>query len=143
MSFIVLSLTVSSRLCFFVIVLLSTAVAWNMTNHIILPVQLVLDQYLAPIEEKANAKAEHHVESPYSAIGQSIESANHQQLAKERQQAEILRTVHFLYGNTLEGALAILDAVTVDVTGSITRLISIPSQRSLYQQQLQQVSKRK
>lgn len=42
-------------------------------------------------------------------------------------QDEILRVADFLYGSTLDGALALLDNPTC-----ITKVVSIPSQRSLY-----------
>jgi hypothetical protein len=63
---------------------------------------------------------------PASATGSNpeLEKANHDNKAT---QEEVLRVADFLYGSTLDGALGLLDTPE-----SITKVVSIPSQRSLY-----------
>ena len=73
-------------------------------------IETVLDQYLASAEN----------------IQKGDDALTEQQ--KDRRRDEVLRAVNFLYGKTLEGALAILDTCPE----TITRVVSIPSQRSLY-----------
>ena len=95
-------------------------------NQINLPVQSVLDQYLAQIEQDKRGRA-----APSTSTGDELTECSRRREKEIRdKETEILRTVDFLYGNTLEGALAILD--TVENAGSITHLVSIPSRRSLY-----------
>ncbi|GAX15178.1 hypothetical protein FisN_12Lu257 [Fistulifera solaris] len=47
--------------------------------------------------------------------------------AMQQHEDDIIRAVDFLYGKTTEGALAILDA-----PGSISKVVSMTSQRSIY-----------
>jgi hypothetical protein len=53
-----------------------------------------------------------------------LEKADHDKKATEE---EVLRVADFLYGSTLDGALGLLDTPE-----SITKVVSIPSQRTLY-----------
>jgi hypothetical protein len=53
-----------------------------------------------------------------------LEKADHDKKAREE---EVLRVADFLYGSTLDGALGLLDTPE-----SITKVVSIPSQRSLH-----------
>lgn len=105
-----------------------------------LPVELVLDQYLAAFEQyfnesvsSSNAGSSTDIQAAAASVTAAPTEDRVKLLAKDLQhnkQDEILRVVDFLYGNTLEGALSILDAA--ETSGSITQVVSIPSQRSLY-----------
>ena len=104
-----------------------------------LPVELVLDQYLAPFEQEledssssSNSGGNVNNSTDAATTTTTTPASNRMKFAKRRQQKqdEILKAVDFLYGNTLEGALSILDAA--ETSGSITQMLSIPSRRSLY-----------
>jgi hypothetical protein len=96
---------------------------WPQNASVRMNVEMVLSQYLASVEKEREI-AETNV------AGNTRTSDL--RLSRERQKKEdgILRTVYFLYGKTLESALPILDASAYVTT--ITHLLSIPSQRSLY-----------
>lgn len=79
-----------------------------MSSH--LDIEILLDQYLSSAESFHGETFDH----------QSI---------KKHQEDDILRTVDFLYGKTMEGALAILDAAE---NNSISKVISTATERSAY-----------
>jgi hypothetical protein len=95
---------------------------WPQNASVRMGVEMVLSQYLASFEK------EREIAETNVAGNTTLDLW----LSRERQKKEdeILRTVYFLYGKTLESALPILDASTYATT--ITHLLSIPSQRSLY-----------
>lgn len=70
-----------------------------------------------------STSAEEVLNQYLSSIQQHVGSDERERKLRED---EILRAVHFLYGKTLEGALAIVDA------NAVTRLVSLPSNRSCY-----------
>lgn len=81
-----------------------------------LDIEILLNDYLSSVESLQSDAAE-----PQSSVAHQIPAM------QQRQEDDILRAVDFLYGKTTEGALAILDAA-----GSISKVISTTSQRSVY-----------